>query len=76
LQLASLKIGEKGVVTAIKLKQTAKKKLLTFGIGLGSIIIMDYSPGFTSLCNITINGKSISIRKTDAHFIEVVKYQG
>lgn len=75
MQLIRLETGEKAVVTAVKLNFEARKKLLTYGVGLGTIIRRDYSPSLSSLINLNINGKSVCLRKRDAKLIEVVKYQ-
>jgi Fe2+ transport system protein FeoA len=74
VHLTKLKYGEKAVVTAIRLGFNARKKLLTYGISLGTIVKMEYSPSFSSLVNINIQGKSFCIRKLDAKNIEVIKY--
>jgi len=71
--MLKLKEGEKGIITAINLDYNAQKKLLTYGLALGVTVIKNYSPKFSGLCNFTINGRSISIRKTDAKHIELVK---
>lgn len=72
--MLNLKEGEQGVITSIRLNYNAQKKLLTYGIGKGSIITKMYSPIFSGLCNISINGRSLSLRKSDAHKIDLVKY--
>lgn len=75
MQLTSLGIGEKAVITSMKLNFEARKKLLTYGLGLGTIIKMDYSPGYSSLVNLNIKGKCLCLRKRDALLIEVIKYE-
>jgi len=74
LQLTGLKIGERAVVTSVRLDFRARKQLLTYGVGLGTIISREYSPQFTALIQVNINGKSICIRQRDASMIEVIKY--
>jgi Fe2+ transport system protein FeoA len=74
VRLSSLQIGEQAVITSVRLGIEARKKLLTYGIGLGTIIKLDYNPAFSSLLNINIQGKSVCIRKRDAALIEVIKY--
>lgn len=61
-------------MTAIKLGFNARKKLLTYGIGMGTIVKMEYNPSFSSLVNMNVLGKSFCIRKLDAENIEVIKY--
>ena len=75
MQLIGLQVGQKGVVTGIKLNLQARKKLLTFGVGLGSILQLANNPTYSSLINLKINGKSFCIRKMDAVLIEVIKYE-
>ncbi|MBT8233095.1 MAG: ferrous iron transport protein A [Saprospiraceae bacterium] len=72
--MLNLKAGEKGIITSVRLNYEAQKKLLTYGIGKGALIDILYSPGFSGLCKITINGKTISLRKSDASKIDAVKY--
>ena len=75
LQLSNIKGGEQAVVTAIKLQEIAKKKLLTYGIGLGSILTIEHNHAYAAICCVKINGRSISIRRQDAQLIEVIKYE-
>lgn len=72
--MLNLKEGEMGIITSIRLDYNAQKKLLTYGIGKGSVVLKHYSPKLSGLCNISINGRSISIRKKDAAAIDMVKY--
>ncbi len=72
--MLKLKDGEKGIITSIRLDYNAQKKLLTYGIGKGSLILKHYSPEFSGLCNFSINGRSVSLRKSDAALIDLVKF--
>lgn len=72
--MTELRYGEKAIVTAVRLSFAARKKLLTFGVGLGTLVKLDYNPGYSSLLNVNIQGKSVCIRKQDALCIEVIKY--
>jgi len=74
--MLKLKEGEQGIITSIKLDYNAQKKLLTYGIAKGTLVLKNYSPAYSGLCNITINGRSISIRKSDAALIDLVKFEG
>ena len=74
MELTRLEIGEQAVVTALNLNFEARKKLLTYGIGLGTLIKREYSPSISALVNLNIKGKSVCLRMKDAESIEVVKY--
>ncbi len=73
MKLTTLKNGDSGLITFISNNTSVKRKLLTNGICLGAIVKINYSPAIFNLLHITVNGRLLGIRKTDAENIEVLK---
>jgi len=68
-----LQTDERAIITQINGDKTFRSYLLNNGISIGTIIYKNYSPYYTGLLSMTINGKMISLRKKDFENIEMVK---
>jgi len=64
---------EGNIIVAINGSDEFKAFLLAHNITIGSVFSLNYSPSFSSLVNMTIMGKMLSLRKTEFQKIEWVK---
>ncbi len=70
---SELKINDQAVVVEINGSTQLQQYLLSNGVGIGSTIIKNYSPKYAQLVNFTVNGKMLSLRKSD--FDKIVTQQ-
>jgi len=68
-----LQIDERAIITYINGSRELKAFLLYNGITVGTVIYKNYSPAFSALISITVNGKMLSFRKADFDKIDWVK---
>lgn len=73
IRAKDLQTDERAIITQINGNKTFRSYLLNNGITIGTIIYKNYSPSYTSLISLTINGKMISLRNKDFDNIEMVK---
>jgi len=73
LKAKELHTDERAIITQINGHKDFRSYLLSNGITIGTIIYKNYSPNYTGLLSMTINGKMISLRKKDFDNIEMVK---
>ncbi len=73
MTVLDLKIDERAIITQINGNKDFHSYLLNNGIGIGTIVYKNYSPGFSGLISLTINGKMISLRQVDFQNIELVQ---
>lgn len=71
MTLDQLKIKEKAQIIAIKSDDILKKRLYSFGITKGAVIIMEESTLTKSTINIKVNQSKIALRLNEAQKIEV-----
>lgn len=71
-QTDKLQIDERAIVTNIDGSRALKAYFLTNGLTIGSIFYMNYSPSYTGLISITLNGKMISLRQAQFSKIDWV----
>lgn len=64
---------ERAIITQINGRKEFRTYLLNNGITIGTIIYKNYSPSYTGLLSMTINGKMLSLRSKDFEKIEMVK---
>ena len=73
MQQSSRKTDERAMITYINGDRDFKAYLLHNGLTVGSIIYKNYSPSYAALASITVNGRMISIRKSDFVKIDWVR---
>jgi len=73
LQTTQLQEGERAIVTGMEGSLSFQNYMLANGIALGTIVTKNYSPVFSKLINLTVNGKMLSLKNTDFEMIEWVK---
>jgi len=73
LQTIQLQEGERAIVTGMEGSLSFQNYMLANGITLGAILTKNYSPAFSKLINLTVNGKMLSLKNTDFEMIEWVK---
>lgn len=71
--IQALKTDERAIITEIKGDKSLKAYLLHNGITIGTIIYMNYSPRFSGLISITVNGKMFGLRSQDFEKISWVR---
>lgn len=69
----TLNTDERAMITYINGDRDFKAYLLHNGLTVGSIIYKNYSPRYAALASITVNGRMISIRKSDFQKIDWVR---
>jgi len=69
----NLQIDDRAIVTQINGSLEFRAYLLHCGISIGTILYQNYSPTYTGLVSITVNGKMLSLRKADFENLEIVK---
>lgn len=62
MQTKRPKIDQRAIVTYIDGSRELKTYLLHIGLTVGSVFFMNYSPEYTGLISITLNGKMLSLR--------------
>lgn len=60
-----LQVDERAIVIQLDGKPELNQFLLIHGITIGTVFIMNYSPRYSGLVNLTVGGKMISLRKKD-----------
>ncbi len=70
MQTDILKEGERAIIVNIDGNQPFKDYLLSYGITVGSVFNMNYSPRYTALISITVTGKMLSLRQIDFKQLE------
>lgn len=73
MQIIQLQEGERAIVTGIEGSLSFQNYMLANGIALGTIVTKNYSPAFSKLINLTVNGKMLSLKNKDFEMIEWVK---
>lgn len=73
MQQAPLKTNERAIITYINGNRDFKAYLLHNGLTVGSVIYKNYSPRYAALSSITVNGRMISMRKSDFQKIDWVR---
>ena len=73
MQTTQLQEGERAIVTGIEGSLSFQNYMLANGIALGTILTKNYSPAFSKLINLTINGKMLSLKNADFEMIKLVK---
>jgi len=73
LQTIQLQEGERAIVTGMEGSLSFQNYMLVNGIALGTIVTKNYSPAFSQLINLTVNGKMLSLKNADFEMIEWVK---
>lgn len=73
LQTIQFKEGERAIVTGFEGSLSFQNYMLANGIALGTIVTKNYSPAFSKLINLTVNGKMLSLKNADFEMIELVK---
>ena len=68
-----LQIDERAIITYIDGDTDFKSYLLHNGLGVGTVFYKNYSPGYSGLISITVNGKMLSLRRSVFQSIEWVK---
>lgn len=68
--LKTMKEGDRAVILNINGSSHLRSYLLTLGLTKGSVFTKNYSPSYTKLINITINGKMLGLKKRDFENIE------
>jgi len=68
-----LHTDERAIITQINGNKNLRAYLLSNGITIGTIVYKNYSPKYSGLISMTINGKMISLRSRDFENIELVK---
>lgn len=73
MQIIQLQEGERAIVTGMEGSLSFQNYMLANGIALGTIVTKNYSPAFSKLINLTVNGKMLSLKNKDFEMIEWVK---
>lgn len=60
-----LQVNERAIVVQLDGRPELNQFLLIHGITIGTVFIMNYSPRYSGLVNLTVGGKMISLRKRD-----------
>ena len=72
MKTKGLQIDQRAIVTYINGTRELKAYLLHNGLTVGSVFYMNYSPSYSGLVSITLNGKMLSLRKGQFSKIEWV----
>ncbi len=73
MQTTQLQEGERAIITGLQGSVSFRNYMLANGIALGTIVTKNYSPAFSKLTNLTVNGKMLSLKNADYEMIELVK---
>lgn len=65
LMVNTLQEKERAIVIKLSGSNELNQFLLIHGITIGTVFIMNYSPRYSGLVNITVGGKMISLRHRD-----------
>ncbi|NNF22693.1 MAG: ferrous iron transport protein A [Saprospiraceae bacterium] len=65
-----MKEGDRAIILKIKGTAQLRSYLLTLGLVKGAVFTKNYSPSYTKLINITINGKMLGLKRNDFQNIE------
>lgn len=63
--IGRLQVDERAIVIQLNGKPELKQFLLIHGITVGTVFVMNYSPAYSGLINLTVGGKMISLRNND-----------
>lgn len=73
LKVEQFKEGDRAIVVEINGTREFQNFLLTNGISIGTILIKNYSPGFSKLINFSVGGKMLSLKVADFLLIDLIK---
>ena len=65
-----LQVNERAIVIQLNGRPELNQYLLIHGITVGTVFVMNYSPSYSGLINLTVGGKMISLRKHDFHMMD------
>ncbi len=60
-----LQVDERAIVIQLNGRPELKQYLLIHGFTVGTVFVMNYSPTYSGLINLTVGGKMISLRNND-----------
>ena len=69
----NLNKDQRAIIVAIDGNSEFRTFLLSNGLSIGTVFVMNYSPNFSQLTNITVHGKMLCLRTTDFEKLDWVR---